>query len=211
MTQAVPRSASARRTTERACATYAAGSNAGAVSQETMSSGDARRHAPPTEIADAASRDAGDEHASPTFAAWDRGRPVPSMMPFSLGSLVGRSVRASTLYMDHSLDESELDCRASFKSVCRSSETLSNCAHLRRERLSRSPPPTRPSTPPFQRPASIGRPLARQIGARFACVNARPTDMWTPAHANKAARVIHLPGAIRRDARADHSRTRFRS
>src|SRR4029453_14869740 len=53
---------------------------------------------PPAEIADAASRDAGDEHASPTFAARDRGgRPVPSMMPFSLGSLVGRSARASTL------------------------------------------------------------------------------------------------------------------
>jgi hypothetical protein len=49
----------------------------------------------------------------PLSPAWDRGRPVPSMMPFSLGSLVGRSVRASTLLVDHSLDESELDYRAS--------------------------------------------------------------------------------------------------
>jgi hypothetical protein len=51
------------------------------------------RHAPAAGNRRCRKRDAGDEHASPTFAAWDRGRPVPSMMPFSLGSLVGRSVR----------------------------------------------------------------------------------------------------------------------
>jgi hypothetical protein len=31
-------------------------------------------------------------------------------------------VSASMLFMDHSLDESELDCRASYESVWRSSE-----------------------------------------------------------------------------------------
>jgi hypothetical protein len=46
-----------------------------------------------------------------------RGTVVDQRLPFTLGSLVGRSVRASTLFMDHSLDESELDCRASYR-VC---------------------------------------------------------------------------------------------
>jgi len=37
--------------------------------------------------------------------------------------------------MDHSLDESALDCRASYEDVWLSSEMLSICAHLHLERL----------------------------------------------------------------------------
>jgi hypothetical protein len=77
------------------------------------------------------------------------------------------------------------------QSVWRSSETLSICAHLRRERLGRSPPPTRPSTPPFQRPTSTGRPFARQICVRFACLDARPTDGFRSAR--RSMRVRALP------------------
>ena len=72
--------------------------------------------------------------------------------------------------MDHSLDESELDCRPSYESVWRSSETLFICAHLRRERLSRSLPPTAPSTPHFK----DRRLLAAHSRARSTVVNRCP-------------------------------------
>jgi hypothetical protein len=62
------------------------------------------------------------------------------------------------------------------ESVWLSSQTLSICAHLRRERLSRSTPPTTPSTPRFKdRRLLAAKSPARS--ARFACVNARPTDV----------------------------------